>query len=120
MLNPVREAVVAERVECARTFWPRLVGLIGRRSLPAGAGMFFDRCGAIHTFGLRFPIDVLFLDQHHRVLHVIHALPPCRVGGPVRGAASVLELPAGTLSRVRVELGDCLQLVPSPPPTHLR
>lgn len=66
---------------------------------------------AIHTFGMRVPIDVLFLDVRGRVTHLIHALAPCRVSPFVKSAAMVLELRAGTLRASETEIGDSMFIV---------
>ncbi len=113
VINQTRGVLVAGQVEIARTFWPRLMGLIGRRTLCANAGLFLERCGAIHTFGVRFPIDVVFLDRNNRVLRMVEQLSPCRVIGAGGRATSTLELPAGALTRTPVEVGDLLELIPS-------
>jgi uncharacterized membrane protein (UPF0127 family) len=66
----------------AERYGQRLLGLIGLRALPPGSGIFFPDCRSIHTFGTRFPIDVLFVTVHDRSLHVHdarRAVPPFRV-----------------------------------------
>ena len=87
-----------EQVEVARGWWGRACGLLGRRELPAGHGLLLQPCSAIHTLGMRFALDVVFLDAQGRVLRQYHQVPPHRLlirGGP--GAVAALELPAGTL-----------------------
>ena len=103
--------VLARRVVRAERFFSRLRGLLGRRSLEAGEALLLVPCGSIHTLGMRFSIDALFLDGDGVVLHALADLRPWRVPKGVRGARMVLELPAGTLapggtppgSRVRFE-----------------
>jgi uncharacterized protein len=81
------------RLFVARTFWQRLRGLAGLRSMPAGDTLLLPRCSSVHTLGMRFAIDVTFLDEHGRVLAVAEAVPPWRVVSH-RGADAVLETPA--------------------------
>jgi uncharacterized protein len=69
----------------------RLVGLIGRRSWPAGVALEIPRCRSVHTFGMRFPLDLVWLDGDRRVVRVDRAVPPWRVRS-CRRARSVLEL----------------------------
>ena len=69
----------------------RIAGLIGRRSLPAGLALEIPRCRSVHTFGLRFPLDLVWLDAERRVVRVDRAVPPWRVRS-CRQARSVLEL----------------------------
>jgi uncharacterized membrane protein (UPF0127 family) len=66
---------------------------------------------AIHTFGMRVPIDVLFLDARGRVIYLIHALPPYRVSPFVKDAALALELRAGTLCASETQVGDSIFVV---------
>jgi uncharacterized protein len=78
----------------ARTRWQRLRGLAFRRLPPPGQALVFKRCRCVHTFGMRFPIDVVFLDAHGRVLRIAAAVPPGRLVA-CRRAGAVVEVPAG-------------------------
>lgn len=102
---------VAARVEVAGSFLRRGLGLMLRGELPPGHGLMITPCNSIHMFFMRFPLDVAFLDRDGRVLRVLHGIRPWRVSSIVRGARSVLELPAGTLSAAGVEPGTVLRLV---------
>lgn len=99
---------MAEKLKVADTFGKRLRGLMGRPRLPKGEGLLIIPCNAIHTFFMRFPIDVLFLDANRCVVHLIPALKPYRLRLPVRAARCVVELPAGAIARSRTEVGDRL------------
>lgn len=74
-------------------FLPRLLGLAWRRRSQAGPGLLIPRCSSIHTFGMRFELDVYFLGDRGRVLEVRHRVPPRRLLW-CRGANAVLEIPA--------------------------
>lgn len=102
--------VVVPHLEIARTVWQNTVGLIGRAWLASDAGLWLHPCNGIHTFGLRFAIDVLFLDGQGRVVRVVPDLKPCRICGPVWKAKTVVELPAGTLAQSGVTVGTRLEL----------
>ena len=106
--------VIAERLRPAHTHWTRLKGLLGTRSLPAGDGLWLKPCRQIHMFGMRYALDVIFLDEENRVLHTIHGLAPGKVSPKVSDASSVLELPEGTLARTGVDVGAQIQIEPSP------
>jgi uncharacterized membrane protein (UPF0127 family) len=114
LLHRVRDvatgAVLADRLRAARTHWTRLKGLLGTRSLEPGQGLWIVPCRQVHMFGMRYPLDVVFLDQRLRVVHTIDALAPGAVSPKVREAASVLELPAGTLQRLGVVSGAQLEI----------
>jgi hypothetical protein len=103
--------VVAEEVERAVSFAARLRGLLGRSQLPEGRALAIEPCSSVHTFFMRFPIDVVFLDREGRVLRAVHSLKPWRATRIVPRAALVVELPAGTLARTAVGQGDRLAFV---------
>jgi uncharacterized membrane protein (UPF0127 family) len=82
--------------------------LMFRRSLPGGEGMWIAPCSGIHTFFMRFPIDVLFLDRSKRVVRAYEALGRWRMVPLVIGSHSVVELPAGTLAGLALSRGEQL------------
>ena len=102
-------AVLAEKAERAASLWERLRGLLGRASLGPGGALLIERCGAIHTVGMRFAIDAVFLDRAWRVVRVVRNVRPGRLmvtGG--WGAARVLESEAGCLDMSEIRVGDTL------------
>lgn len=106
VINRTRQTVLVERGRVADTAWLRLVGLLGRRGLEPGDGLLLRGEQAIHMFGMRFAIDVAYLDKNARVLRAIHALAPWQLGPFVRKSRDVLELPAGTLTATNTLEGD--------------
>ena len=74
------------------------MGLMGRRRLEPGQGLWIEPCNSIHMFFMRFAIDVVFLDREGRVKRVLLKLKPWRVSPIVFGSRTVVELPAGTLN----------------------
>jgi uncharacterized membrane protein (UPF0127 family) len=110
-------SVVSERVVGAHTFWGRFLGLMGRASLPSGEGLYLAD-SSIHMFFMRFPIDALFVSSpnesgERRVVDVRPRLRPWRgIVMPVKGAAGVVELPAGTLERAGVQAGSAVRFEP--------
>ncbi len=107
--NHTRASTLGDRVHLAGTSQHRRTGLLRHRGLPAGSGLWINPCEAIHTFGMNFPIDVAFLDRRHRVVKIRQGLGPRRICVCWR-AASVLELPAGTIAGSRTQRGDLLQI----------
>lgn len=100
--------VLAANLERPRSFVGRGLGLMFRRSLPAGHGMWIRPCNGIHTFFMRFPIDAVFLDRRERVVRVYRRLGRGRLLPLVLGAHSVVELPAGTIDGLALGRGDQL------------
>ena len=84
------------KADVAASFLQRAKGLIGRSSLPPGEGLLIERCNAIHTFFMKFPIDAIFLDRSGRVVKTVRNIRPWRflVWGGWR-AVKVLEVAAG-------------------------
>ncbi|MCS7157268.1 MAG: DUF192 domain-containing protein [Blastocatellia bacterium] len=109
--NATRGVWLASHVEVADRFVRRLVGLLGRPSLPPEHGLLITWCDSIHTIGMRFPIDVVFVDQDTRVVKTVEALKPLRVVLPIQRAVAVLELPVGTIRRTRTCVGDQLHFL---------
>jgi uncharacterized membrane protein (UPF0127 family) len=101
--------VVCERCEVPRGTFARMRGLLGRDGLEPGSGMLIDSAPTVHTFFMRFAIDVVFLDREWKVVGIRHALRPWRVAG-ARRAVAALELPAGTAVSVGVAEGDVFVL----------
>jgi uncharacterized membrane protein (UPF0127 family) len=109
ILNLTRERVVCEQGFVAKRALPRMRGLLGRSHLPEGEGLLLEPAYAIHTAFMRFPIDVVFLDSHMRVMKVVDSLVPWRTAG-AHQAFSVLELAAGEARRREVAVGDRLDV----------
>ena len=92
----------------AETFLERLRGLLGRRSLDVAEGLWITPCGSVHTFGMRFPIDVVFVGRDGRIVRIVDRLVAGRVAF-ARSTASVVELAAGAAKRLGLEVGQQLQ-----------
>ncbi len=109
VLDKTKDTVVAKDVRVAGGIWSRFWGLMGRRALPEGSGLLLTPCSSVHTFFMRFPIDVLFLDRERRVVKLVPAMRPFRMalGG---GGREALELGAGEAARAGVEAGDLLEI----------
>lgn len=108
-------ASVAERLRVADTHWTRLRGLLGTAALAPGDGLWIRPCRQVHMFGMRYPIDVVFLDDGRRVVELVSDLRPWRVSPLVRSATSVLELPAGAIRRIGLTSGGLLTIEPRNP-----
>ena len=94
----------------ANTFASRLLGLAFLDELPPGHALFFWDCRSVHTFGMRFPIDVAFLDRERRVTTIVCAMRPWRFGAPRIGSRAVIEAEAGCFERWNLQVGDQLEV----------
>jgi uncharacterized membrane protein (UPF0127 family) len=112
VVEPVSGRVLGERLEAPRTMFGRGLGLMFRRALEPGGGMWISPCNGIHMFWMNFAIDAVFVDWQHRVLRVYPNLKPWRVVPLVWGAGGVLELPAGTLQGFELPRGTQLHIDP--------
>lgn len=101
-------AVLSTRARVASSMRDRMVGLLGHHSLGSDEGLILMACRSIHTWFMRFAIDVVFVDHQWGVIALWHALPPWRVTSWVRQAQAVIELPAGTAKKAQLLVGDQL------------
>ncbi len=96
-------------VQVATGFRARLVGWLGRRAAPRGRGLWIAPCDGVHTFAMRFSIDLLFVDAAGTIRRVDHRVPAWRIRICV-GAYSVIELAAGQAQELRIAVGDRIEI----------
>jgi uncharacterized protein len=110
--NRTRQAYLATRLCVAGTYWSRLRGLMGANptNFCAGAGLWIVPCHGVHTFAMRFPIDVLYLNKDKVVVYARPNLKPWRIAPVSLYAASVLELPYNTLHSTATAVGDRVEI----------
>lgn len=106
--NVTRNTVLAVAADVADSSRKRRTGLLKHTSLPAGEGLWIAPCEGIHSFRMKFAIDVLFLDRRRKVLKIRHEMVRGRISLCLR-AHSVLELPAGTAKATGTVEGDQLE-----------
>lgn len=109
LLNTTRNSVLATVVEAAFTSSERRTGLLSRETFEPGHALIIAPSNAIHTFFMKFPIDVIYFARDGEVVKSRENLRPWRVSGALRGYG-VVELPAGTLARTPVSRGDILTI----------
>jgi len=110
--NRTRSTVLATQLEVAGTGGTRRKGLLGREGLAPGEGLWIIPCEAVHTFFMRFHIDLVYLDGKNCVRKVRSAVGPWRLSACF-SARSILELPSGTIRATRTERGDTLEISPA-------
>jgi len=111
-VNVTRGTVLASKLELAGTGEARRKGLLGREGLEPGEGLWIAPCESVHTFFMRFAIDLVYLDRKHRVEKVRQSVGPWRLSACF-SAHSVLELPAGTINMSQTECGDMVEIAPA-------
>ncbi|MBX9766688.1 MAG: DUF192 domain-containing protein [Bdellovibrionales bacterium] len=110
LLNQSKQKNILSHLTVAKDFVARTRGLLGLKELKAQHGMWIHACPSIHTFFMKFPIDVVFVDEKLVVKSVHQNVRPWRIVVGAFGSSSVFEMPAGTLSKDLIETGDQLHV----------
>lgn len=107
-LNRTRQVFLATELRFADRFFSRLRGLLTTRhhDFAFGRGLWIVPSKGVHALGMRYPIDAVYLDENHRIIHIQSELRPWRLGAIRKDAAGVLELPAGAVARTNTQVGD--------------
>lgn len=112
VVNLTRQTMLADRLEVADHGANRRKGLLGRDSLFPGEGLWIKPCEAVHTFCMRFAIDLVYLDRKNRIRKVRSGVRPWRMSACL-SAHSVIELPSGTVQATQTQAGDRLEFSPA-------
>ena len=107
--NLTKGSILADTADKADTSVKRRTGLLKHDSLPAGQGLWIVPCEGVHTFGMKFPIDVVYLNKQRRIIKTRPVMKKRGISFCLR-AHSVLELPAGTLEGTGTTVGDQLEM----------
>lgn len=105
IINVTRHTRLAAQGKMALTFWSRLKGLLFTDFFPAGEGILIKPCASIHTIGMSYAIDILFVDEADRVIKTVIGIKPYRFAY-CRGSSYVIEVPTGTVLNTGTKLGD--------------
>src|SRR5690349_11608730 len=115
LVNRTRDGqVLASDVYTVNGYFGRWLGLMGHPGLPPGQALVLEGDNSIHTFFMRFPIDVVFLDKAGRVKHLYHAMRPWRLSRVVFGSRRIVEMPPGVLAATGTAKGDEMVFEPLP------
>ena len=112
--NRARNRLLVSEGRAARSFWARLRGLLGRPPLQPEQGLWIAPCNWVHTLGMGFPIDILYLDREGKVLQAVSEMHPNCIGPLVWRASSAVELPAGAIEDTETRVGDRLEITWAP------
>jgi uncharacterized membrane protein (UPF0127 family) len=110
-INLASKKELASNLVTADRLFTRMKGLLGRSSLMEGEALWIKPCNGIHTFGMRFVIDAVFLNRENRVVAVVERLQPYRLTRLYGDAVSVIELPAGTIDMTATHIRDEIEIV---------
>jgi uncharacterized membrane protein (UPF0127 family) len=110
VVNLTNGAELVNHLATADTFFKRLKGLMFSKSLPAGHGLLIRPCQSIHTYFMKYSIDVLYLSNDFEIVGLDETLKPAKVGKYQKRAHSVLELPAGTIRKTETNIGNYLTI----------
>ena len=110
VINLTKNTWLATKIKKADNFITRLVGLLKRSTLGPEEALWLMPSKGIHTIGMKFPIDVVFLSKNNIVLRIASGMVPYRVSGIQLRSYSVLELPNGTIKKSHTEVGDQLEI----------
>ncbi|MGI6488875.1 MAG: DUF192 domain-containing protein [Syntrophothermaceae bacterium] len=109
IVNLTRGGLIASHARLADSFWTRLRGWMGRLRVEADEALVIYPCRAVHTCFMFIAIDVLFINQNKKVVYIMEGLPPFRLSPLIKDACTVVELPADTVRRCGVRVGDRLE-----------
>jgi uncharacterized membrane protein (UPF0127 family) len=112
LTNTTRKTRLATNVEVAGSGVKRSKGLLGRSGLGPGEALWIVPCEAVHTFGMKFPIDLIYLDRHHRIRKIRKNVRPWRMSACIT-AYSVIELAAGAIQENDAQPGDLVEFSPA-------
>ena len=110
VINLSKQTWLATKVRKADNFVTRLVGLLKRTTLGPEEALWLMPSKGIHTIGMKFPIDVVFLNKDHQVVGLVSGMAPYRLSSVHLRSFSVLELPNGTIRKSRTEIGDQFEI----------
>lgn len=108
--NETKKRMIVYRLEYARTYWERMKGLLGKKEYP-NAALFIEPCFQVHTWFMRFTMDVLFVNEQNEVIAKAERLTPWSISKKYDRAKAVIEAEAGTFSDEVVRIGDMLRVI---------
>ncbi len=110
VINASKDAILADEAKMANTFFTRLIGLLNRNSLRKGEALILIPSNSIHSFFMRFKIDVIFLDKTGKVVALLPSFRPWRLSPVYFNSHSTIELPEHTLQLTQTQPGDIIKI----------
>jgi uncharacterized membrane protein (UPF0127 family) len=109
--NLTKGNIILKEAELAESFPARLKGLLGRKSIKEDTGLIINPCNSIHMIGMKFPVDVIFVDKDQKICHMIPSMKVMHISPMVRNARYVIEAPVGTIAAKNAEVNDRVEIV---------
>lgn len=106
LMSKTKNQELVKNLEIASKMFSRMKGLLGTQSLPENSALWIHQCNSIHTFFMNYAIDCVFLDKNMKVVSLVDEVGPWRITLPKWTADSVVELPAGQIKKLKIELGE--------------
>lgn len=107
----LEKKIIGGNISLAGNFLKRLKGLMGESEISSGEGMLLYPCKQVHTWFMRFPIDVVFMDKQGKVVHLINNMENGRMSKYINDSYQVLELPAGSIAKHELVIGHKLTII---------
>ena len=107
---PFRGVTISSQTALAERFFSRLKGLLGMKQFSPGSALIIKSCSTIHTVGMKFPIDVLFVDKQGRISKMYYGVKPGRIVSGGLSSVMAVELPQGTIDNTSISTGDRISL----------
>lgn len=111
VINKSNQKLVADRAKVANNPLTRMIGLLNRSNLDKGEGLLIIPCNNIHSIGMKFNFDAVFLDKNNKIKHIIENMKPWKLSPIIFSAYSTLELPCGTVSESEIKINDILEFI---------
>jgi uncharacterized membrane protein (UPF0127 family) len=105
-INKKNQKIIADNIKIADNFFTRTAGLLGKTGLQYGEGLWIKPCNSIHSIGMKFEFDAVFLDKNLKIVYLLENMKPYRLSSIIFKAFSVLELSAGKIKEINLEIGD--------------
>jgi uncharacterized membrane protein (UPF0127 family) len=108
--NKTENIILSTEVIVAENFFDRLKGLLGKDNLPANTCIIISPCKSIHTFFMKFTIDVIFIDKNYKVIEIIKNIKPCKTSKYIKKAWAVIEISNDSIISSKVSVGEELEI----------
>jgi len=109
LINKNNEIILSDKLKIANNPLSRMIGLLGKRKLNKGEGLYIIPCNSIHSFFMKFKFDVIFINKKNKIVYLIEDMPAWRASKICFSANSVIELPSGVIKETKTNIGDILE-----------